>query len=52
MPIFNYSCECCGHEDPDKLVKSHDTVVVCPFCLQPMTKNPSTISFVIEPTRE
>lgn len=37
MPLFDYACEC-GHEEKDKLVKSHDQPVECQKCGARMRK--------------
>lgn len=44
MPIFDYKCPKCGHENKDKLVKSSDKKVICE-CGADMVKIPSFPSF-------
>lgn len=46
MPIFDYKCEC-GHDESDKLVKAHDSTVICPECGKPMTKQLSATKNLI-----
>ena len=45
MPMFNYQCQDCGHDQRDKLVKKWDQVVLCPVCHNEMKKLPSCTNF-------
>ena len=49
MPIFDYHCNQCGHDEVDKLVRSSDTEVKCPHCGHtntPMVTDPKKEGFV------
>jgi len=38
MPIFDYKCKHCGHQEENHIVKTHDTLVVCPKCNRVMSQ--------------
>ena len=42
MPMYNFNCPACGHDQGEKLVKSYDSEVLCPMCNEPMVKGMSS----------
>ncbi len=40
MPLFDFKCEC-GHEEQDKLVRTHDSKIECAKCGALMQKQVS-----------
>ncbi len=38
MPLFDYKCDTCGHEEDTCLVKDKDEQVLCPSCRKLMTR--------------
>jgi len=47
MPIYNFTCPECGHEQGEKIVKRFDSEVLCPKCKYPMAKNISSCNFIV-----
>jgi putative FmdB family regulatory protein len=48
MPLFDYRCPLCDHQEFNTLVSKHDETVVCPVCHVPMTKLMAAASFKIK----
>jgi putative FmdB family regulatory protein len=38
MPIFDYKCRHCSHEELNHLVKKHDEEVMCKKCKKQMSQ--------------
>jgi len=38
MPIFDYKCGICSHQEDDVFVHKYDDVMICPKCGYSMTK--------------
>tara|TARA_Y100000310_G_C20037945_1_gene514825 strand:+ start:224 stop:481 length:258 start_codon:yes stop_codon:yes gene_type:complete len=48
MPIYNYNCKNCGHEEGERLVTNKEAEVPCPQCKTNMEYAFPSVSFTFK----